>query len=207
MSLFSTITLAMTLALSPLIEEDTNNLSISYTEKIATNDVALCSTSSVKTYMSYSKITNTSSKQYHFIQNELTVDEESGLLKDKDGYIAVALGTYFGEIGTRYIFTLESGVELKLVKAEVKSDNHTVNGCYQAHDKSVIEFIVDTDYASDYFGLYSNGLILSGNFNNHEDFKGRITKIEEVSSETVRSIDSLLGESLISQVSKHIPII
>lgn len=191
----------MTLTLSPLVEEDNSLLSIKHTEKIETNDVAVCNTSSVKTYMSHSKITNQNSKQYQFIQNYLTVDEQTGLLKDKDGYIAVALGTYFGEIGTRYIFTLDSGVKLNLVKAEVKSDSHTVNGCYHKNDSSVIEFIVDTNYASDYFGLYSNGLILSGNFNNHEDFKGRITKIEVVSSETVRSIDSLLGESLISQVS------
>lgn len=143
-----------------------------------TTELKVCSSSKSKTYMSYKAITNTGSTQYKFIKSNMTVNEK-GLLVDKDGYIGIALGSYFGEIGRRYIITLDTGVILKVVKVEAKADNHTVNGCYQKWDKSVIEFVVDTKKAGEYYGVGSNGYIANGNFNNIPEFKGKIIKIEE----------------------------
>ena len=138
-------------------------------------NVQVCSTSSVKSYMEYSKITNKSSKQWKYIHTSGKIKIENGYLKEGE-YIGVALGSYFGEIGTKYIFTLDTGKQIKVVKVEEKSDNDTINGCYQKYDKSVIEFVIDTHA----FSKSKNGYVNNGNFNNLEQFKGNIVKIEKV---------------------------
>lgn len=137
--------------------------------------IDVCNHSSTKTYMDYRAITNKKSKQYQFIHANMTVDER-GYLVDNEGYIGVALGSYFGEIGTKYIFTLDTGKQIKVVKVEAKADNHTINGCYQKWDGSVIEFVID----SNAFEKSSNGYVYNGNFNNIPEFKGKIIKIEKV---------------------------
>lgn len=138
-------------------------------------NVPVCSTSSVKSYMEYSKITNRSSKQWKYINTSGKIKIENGYLMEGE-YIGAALGSYFGEIGTKYIFTLDTGKQIKVVKVEEKSDNDTINGCYQKYDKSVIEFVIDTHA----FAKSKNGYVNNGNFNNLEQFKGNITKIERV---------------------------
>lgn len=156
-----------------------------YIKKYISEDAGVCSRSSTKTYMDYRAITARGSKQYKYIHEYMTVDEETGFLYDEDGFIGVALGSYYGEIGDRYYITLDSGVVLPVVKIDEKADGDTINGCAHSSDSSVIEFVIDTDYASssDYFGRSGNGLIVSGNYNNYELFKGKIDKVEEVSDE------------------------
>ena len=136
----------------------------------------VCYYSSVKSYMDYKAITNKSSEQYKYIKAYMTVNEK-GLLVDEDGYIGIALGSYFGDIGSKYQITFSTGLSINVVKIEAKADIHTNNGCEQMYDKSVIEFVVDVDKAGEYYGVSSNGYILSGNFNNHRDFYGTIQKI------------------------------
>lgn len=138
-------------------------------------EIKVCSNSSVKTYMDYKKITNKSSKQWQFIHNSGQINIVNGYLMSGE-YIGVALGSYFGEIGSRFIFTLEDGKEIKVIKVEEKADAHTINGCQQKWDNSVIEFVID----SDYFPKANNGYVYSGNFNNLEQFKGKIIKIEKI---------------------------
>lgn len=128
-----------------------------------------CSTSSSKSYMLSSSITDKSSKQYELISGMKAKD---GLLLDDEGYIGVALGSWFGELGTRYVFKLSSGVELYVVKVEEKDDKDTLNGCEHKIDKSVIEFVIDDKTNTFEYG--DNNLILNGNFDNHEWFKGDI---------------------------------
>ncbi len=142
-------------------------------------EVEVCSTSSVKTYMSYSAVTDTRSKQYKIINNEMTV-QENGLLVDEHGFIGVALGSYYGDLGSRYLITLENGETIPVIKVDAKSDSHTINGCYQMYDNSVIEFVIDVEKAGNHFGNGGNGLVVNGNFNNIEEFNGAITKIERV---------------------------
>lgn len=144
--------------------------------------VGVCSTSSVKTYMSYKAITTVSSAQYKYIHNYMYVDSETGLLRHKEypEYIGVALGTYYGKIGSMYEFTLDTGKVLKVVKVDVKSDLHTYNGCYHREDGSVIELVIDPAIAKNYYGRGSNGYILNGNFNNSPDFYGKIVDVKKV---------------------------
>ena len=141
-------------------------------------EIDVCSASSNKSYMSYSTVTDRRSRQYKLIQ-ELNITE-TGLLKDDYGFIAAALGSYYGSIGDRFKFTLDSGVELYVIKADAKSDSHTNGGCIHSVDASIIEFVIDEDKAGEYFGVSGNNLVLSGNFNNVEMFKGLIVKADKV---------------------------
>ncbi len=145
-----------------------------------TQQVEVCGTNSFKSYMDYRKITNTASKQYALIQDELTVDQTTGLLKDQDGFIAVALGSHFGEIGTRYMITLDSGVVLPVIKTDEKADHHTINGCAHQSDGSVIEFVVDTDIAKAYYADQTNNVIQLGNFDADHAYQGEVQAIELV---------------------------
>lgn len=150
-----------------------------YTTEYVKEAYNVCSTSSVKTYMDYRAIKNKDSKQYKYIRDNMTVNETTGLLEDEDGFIGIALGSAFGDIGDKYIFTLDNGKEFKFVKIEAKSDAHTVNGCYHAEDNSVIEFVVNSTITKEYFNTTSE-YILNGNFNNTEEFEGRIQSIVKI---------------------------
>ncbi len=167
-------------------KEDTFSLEnlIDYQKKYATEELEVCASNSAKTYMDYRMTTVVSSRQYQFIHNELTIDYNTGFLVDDDGFIAVALGSYYGQIGDRFYFTLDSGIILPLVKAEEKADVDTdSSGCYHLDDSSVMEFVIDDDYAAAYFGSRSNGLVLDGNYNNYYLFSGDIVKVERVLDE------------------------
>ena len=80
-----------------------------------------------------------------------------------------------------------NGVILPLVKGEEKADEDTdYSGCYHTIDGSVIEFVIDDDYAAAYFGTNSNGYVLDGNYNNYSLFSGSIVKVEKVLDERTR---------------------
>lgn len=116
--------------------------------------------------MDYQTVTDKTSKQYSLIQQSAIRD---GLLYI-DGYVLVALGSYYGDIGTKFILTFENGETLKVIKGDEKSNNHVVNGCYHKSNKSMIEFIVDTN-------TLSTELKVAGDLN--ELFKGKVVKIEK----------------------------
>lgn len=164
-----------------------NNLRVRLIEKqleiedyIVVNEITLesteikpCSTSSVKSYMLRSSITSIESVQYKFIEENM--EAQNGFYVDKEGYLGVALGSWFGDIGTRWIFELSSGLKLYTVKIEHKSDKHTLNGCEHLEDKSVIEFVID--HETNPYWIGSNGYILNGNFN--RVFDGTIVSIRK----------------------------
>lgn len=146
--------------------------------KTNVKDIPVCSNSQTKTYMDYKMITDKSSKQWQYINASGRIKIENGYLMEGE-YIGIALGSYFGEIGTKYIFTLDTGKQIKVVKIEEKADAHTNNGCQQKWDGSVIEFVID----SNAFEKSANGYVYNGNFNNIEQFNGHIEKIEMVMEE------------------------
>ena len=134
-----------------------------------------CSESSVKSYMERSAITDETSEQHAFIEENM--EAVNGHWVDKEGYIGVALGSWFGEIGTRWIFELDSGIKLYTVKIEHKADIHTIDGCQHSVDGSVIEFVIDSETNPYWIG--SNGYIVNGNFNNLEHFKESIISVRK----------------------------
>ncbi len=160
-----------------------------YQKEYKSEELSVCSTNTAKTYMDYRMTTLVDSRQYQFLNYQCYVDKKTGFLYDKDGFIAVALGSYYGEIGDRFYFTLDSGIVLPLVKGEEKADEDTdYTGCYHTNDGSVIEFVIDSDYASRYFFSNDNGLVLNGNYNNYSLFRGSIAKVEKVLDEKVEKI-------------------
>ena len=166
-----------------------------YSKEFVSEEISVCASGRAKTYMDYRATTARNSRQYQFIHNNLTVDETTGFLYDEDGFIAAALGSFYGEIGDRFYFTLDSGVVLPIVKSEEKADVDTdSSGCYHLGDNSVIEFVIDKNYAMEYFGRLSNNYVLNGNYNNHELFNGNIVKVERVTDEKLSEI-SLEGSS------------
>ena len=100
-----------------------------YEKKLRCEPVPVCADSDGKTYEDYRMITDPTSMQYQLIQNELKVDSKTGLLYDKDGFLAVALGYAFGEIGSRYYMTLDTGIVLPLIKADEKDPKDASDGC------------------------------------------------------------------------------
>ena len=136
-------------------------------------EIEPCDNSSAKTYMDYKAITSTTSKQYQFIQENMTI--RNGFLFDQDGYIGVALGSWFGEIGSRWVFRLSSGESIYAVKIDEKDDSHTIDGCRHYLDGSVIEFVIDSETIQ--IERHSNGYIAGGNFNNIPWFTGDIVSL------------------------------
>ena len=154
--------------LNEIIEKETN-------WTIPKVELELCSTNKTfKSYMDYRKITNKLSKQYKIIQ---TLDKCSdGLLRDKEGYIAVALGSKYGDIGDRFIIRLSTGKEVKVIKADEKSDKDTINGCFHKSDGSMIEVIVQNGVFEKTYKLAS----IMGDFNYSDVFNGVIVKIYKI---------------------------
>lgn len=131
------------------------------------------SPTSAKTYMDYRKITNESSKQWEIIHNELMVCAD-GMLRDKYGRIAVALGSYFGDVGSTWRFYLDDNGIIKsidVIKADAKADIDTEkNNIVGIPAGDVIEFVVD----SNSFPVWENGYAVGGNFNNIEEYRGDV---------------------------------
>lgn len=145
------------------------------TVEVANNwkTLGACAYSSKKPYMDYRMITDQSSKQYQLIHSAMIV-QDNGLLTTVDGYVGVALGSVYGDIGTRYRVTTDAGQVFYVIKIDEKSDEHTTNGCKDSSG-AIIEFVIDIESAS--LSEHSNA-IYDGSFNSSEQFKGVITNIE-----------------------------
>lgn len=175
-----------------IIEDNSKEFDIdnipSFEKHYVSEDFDMCGIGSVKSYMDYRLITSPSSKQFRYIYEHMNVDNETGFLYDKDGFIGAALGSHFGVIGDKFYFTLENGVTLPIVKIESKADRDTdSSNCYNPYDNSVIEFVIDTDIANYYFGQFGNNLVLSGNYGNYYAYRGNIVKVEKVSEESINN--------------------
>lgn len=122
-------------------------------------------------------VTDRSSPQYQLLHSgEVTVCDD-GLLRDKEGYIAVALGSYYSQnIGDRFIVTFEDGDTAKFIVCDEKADGDTINGANHRSDGSMVEFIISVDLAKQ---SYRDSIVM-GNFDYSAEFNGNIIKIEKV---------------------------
>ncbi len=167
-----------------------------YVKEFESEEIDACSTSATKTYMSYKSITSKNSKQYKYIENNMSVDEETGLLIDENGFVGVALGSYYGEIGSKFYITLDTDIVIPVVKVDAKSDAHTVNGCSQSVDGSVIEFVIDKQIAGEFFGVRgANSLVSGGNLNNDDRLRGKINTVEKVNTDVVLDNTTMIDDN------------
>lgn len=172
---------------------------ISLSNKIITKEIVLPYENYFKnkTYMSVSKITDKTSPQWELLTSldcitikdgKLRVNNEdfNGFIYDNSKqYIGVAMGSFFGEIGDKFIITLydeerQQEKEIKVFKVERKADKDTCQYNIVAGSNDIIEFVIDEtrDFMKE--NIAENGYIFSGNFNNYEPFRGEIIKIEKV---------------------------
>lgn len=124
--------------------------------------------------MDYRSISSRTSAQWQYLYYEddsKKFDEVNGLLIFDGEYIGVALGSVYGEIGSKYTITTDTGKTFKVVKIDEKSDQHTTNGCQDASG-AIIEFVVDTS------SMDSNAKF-HGSYNVVSEFEGTIVKIEK----------------------------
>lgn len=97
------------------------------------------------TFMDYRAITNKASNQYKFQQrDDVWVDEYGFLVQNSEWYV-VAMGSYWGKIGDKFIIRLENGETISCVLGDIKSDRHTDKFNYaHASDGHVVEFLIDS---------------------------------------------------------------
>lgn len=99
--------------------------------------------SSFKAYMDYRCITNKSSQQWK-MQQEATTDVATGIRMYGEFYM-VALGSYYAQqCGDKFIITLDSGKEFKIMIGDFKADKHTNSTHQYSRNNNIVEFIVDT---------------------------------------------------------------
>lgn len=128
--------------------------------------------------MDYKCITSKISSQYKYIHSEKVTVCEDGLLRDNEGYIGVALGSYYGStIGDRYIIHLSTGKTVKCILLDQKADRETdTTNSYHLHDGSLVELVIDTNKCKVSYGM----AIKMGNFDYADFFKGEIVEVEKV---------------------------
>ena len=153
-----------------------------YTEPYKYVPVDMMYETSAKTYMDYRSITDHSSSQYNFIHSDKIKICEDGFLRDSEGYIGVAMGYQFGEIGSRYICHLDTGKDIKVIKIEAKAKQDSIKGFCGANNYDIIEFVIDSRANWMRSNVWGNDMIFSGNFNNYEEMNGVITSIDKVES-------------------------
>ncbi len=155
-----------------------------YQKKLPCEEIEVCADSSGKTYEDYRMITDPTSRQYRLIHESLKIDRKTGFLYDRDGFLAVALGYQFGEVGSRYYVTLDTGIILPVIKTDEKDPKDASDGCAVDINGTVLEFVIDAKAALHYFGTITNGLVLDGNYNNSPYFRGKIARMERLTDGT-----------------------
>lgn len=118
-------------------------------------------------------IVDRTSQQYKLLYSGNITHSNDGLLYYED-YVCVALGSRFGNIGDKFLITLDNGKQFKVIKLDEKSNEHTVNNCHHLSDGSLIEFVIDINKAAQYYDM----VITMGDFNHEDKFNGNIVKIQ-----------------------------
>lgn len=151
---------------------------VSYVDKEAPLDVPEVMQCNSKTYMKYQVLgTESWNKQGHLVrQKEATTGIYN--LRMVDGRILIAVGTYYcTNIGTYIDVLLEDGRVIPCMLGDVKSNAHTdITNRYQAQDKSVIEFIIDSPGVNryDYSDFKNSYPMIDGNFSRAPEFSSPV---------------------------------
>lgn len=117
--------------------------------------MSLCTAGSFKSYMPMGALSKRSA-QYQYLQN-YTYDRGDGLLVTNDGYIAVAMGPYYGKMGDKFQVTFANGQTTKVVKVDEKA--HFVSGCHgmSSRDGSILEAILSGNPSKAYSAAKYHG--------------------------------------------------
>lgn len=103
-----------------------------------------------KNYEDYRRLTSPSSKQYAMQHDGKASTDAKGLRRypssvNGNSCYMVAMGTYWGLVGSEYLVELSSGQTIQVIMGDVKANKDTdALNKYQKSDGSLLEFIVDT---------------------------------------------------------------
>lgn len=131
---------------------------------------------SEKNWMDYRSITSKASNQWKLIHESGNVTIcDDGLLRNQNGYIGVALGSKYGDIGDEFRIYFDNGNYVDVFKVDEKSDRHTVYSEYNPWNNSYVEMVIDSKKAFDnYRGVYT------GDFNDDDVMHGNIVGISKL---------------------------
>lgn len=102
------------------------------------------SNNSIKSYMGYRAITNTSSKQYK-LQHSKAYTGKHGI-RQVNGRYCIALGSYYTTIIGKYVdIILKNGTVIPCIIADCKADKDTDSRNIMHPDGSLVEFVVDAN--------------------------------------------------------------
>lgn len=140
-------------------------------ERVSSYDVDVYSVpkghNSFKTYMDYKRL----SKNFEGRKIVETGYVDEFGLRRVNGAYCVALGTYYGRIGDIFRVTLSTGVQVKVVKCDTKSNDHTDSTHrYTTKSNCMMEFLVDESKLSD-------SISSSGNVSTGTELEGLIVSI------------------------------
>lgn len=140
------------------------------TFKVVSRGLPRQSDGSFKTYLPYTAITDRSSEQWK-LQQKCKTDKYGFRVFGE--YKCVAVGTYYSnKIGDKFIITLDTGIKIKCIVADIKMDIHTDRNHQFVNlpNKNIIEFLVskrkldklsktmgDISYAND--GMYMGSIV------------------------------------------------
>lgn len=130
----------------------------------------------VKTYTDYRCYNIDGSAQKYIQDNAIT--EEHGI-RMFDGYLCVALGSAYGELGDTFLIEFSNAMTVAVIMADEKADRDTdatnrYHFCpnYCGEDRAcVVEFIVDKDKIPEDVSIY-------GSFDYCDMFQGDIRRLE-----------------------------
>jgi hypothetical protein len=148
---------------SPLEQTNQTDLPVGDKEPLY-ETMPICSTTSTfKSWMSYEKITNTSSRQWKLQQ--IATTDEYGFRKVGEYYM-VAMAKQYGPVGSKYIITFRGGQQMPVIIGDVKANTSCTHP-----DGSMFELIVVSD-------RMPSNVKRSGNYNSM--IEGTITEIRVV---------------------------
>lgn len=132
------------------------------------NILNIVNNSDFKAWMDYRTITNKNSNQYKLLVS--AISDENGLMRI-DNFVCVATGSKYGSIGDKMKITLDNGNIFYAIKADQKSDAHTINGTVDKTNRSAVEFIINKNNLN-------RDIKRMGTVSVLEEYKGEIKTIE-----------------------------
>lgn len=124
--------------------------------------------SDFKAWMDYRTITDKNSNQYKLLVSALS--DKNGLMKI-DNFVCIATGSKYGSVGDKMKITLDNGNTFYAIKADQKSDAHTIDGTVDKTNRSAVEFIINKNNLNKDIKRMGTVSVL-------EEYKGKIKTIE-----------------------------
>lgn len=136
---------------------------------------------SMKTYMSYKKITNKTSNQYALQQIDNIYTDSEGFRRIDDKFI-IAIGTFFqASVGQEVVVKLSDGGTFNAYIGDIKDNRHTdETNLKHKVDGSVVEFLIHNEKLDKTIKKMGDC-----SYSKLNDFKGDVVSIEVIEDSNI----------------------